>query len=158
MDLGIFAGDPRIRHNPDGLHIPRRHTSIIISEDGTHGAVFRDLTDLPDFAGTVEQCLAFVLGEPHQVGPDGITGWMHTDGRVYQHDPATTGMIPAGTLGVGDVVDWPHLAAFTIAGPAVNRQDELGQWRMAYPVELADGSAVYWHYSADVLVPVRFQD
>lgn len=154
-DLGIFANDPRI-HVDNERQVRVRGGSQVRHHSGERWFLIHH-SGRVDFAGTLEQCLAYALGEPATVGPTGLRDWMHTDGDVYRHDPATTGMRPAGVLQPGDVVDWPHVAAFTVAGPAVSRQDEIGQWSMAFPVELADGTSTFWFYGDDSMVPVRFR-
>jgi hypothetical protein len=160
-DLGIYARDPRIKIvSNDEIRIGRT-VHIETVDDPLHWLLTEQHdaeTPRHTFAGTLEQCLAFTLGEPAEVGPIGMRGWMHTDGRVYHHDPATTGMRPAGTLAPGDVVDWPHLDAFTITDAAVNRRDELGEWRMAYPIRFPRRRPSFWFFDHDALVPVRFED
>lgn len=156
MDLGIFANDPRAR-----VIYPQRRVragrATIVSTNGERWMVNIDnATDV--FFGTVEQCLAFVLGEPAQVGPTGIRDWLHTDGRIYRHDPATTGMLFANALHTCDVVDWPGQEPFEILGSAQSRKNDLRQWRMAYPIQFTDGLRGWYFYGDDDLVPVRFQD
>lgn len=109
------------------------------------------------YEGTLTRALRYALGAPAKVGPVGFGSWLHTDGREYAHDPATTAMRRAGSLRVGDVVDFPHIAAFEIAGPSEITYDGLGRPFTGYPVRLLNGGFnEFFRYQADDLVPVRF--
>ncbi len=53
---------------------------------------------------SLSRALSYVLGTPAKVGPDGYDGWLHTDGHVYLHDPATSAYVDADRIRVGDVI------------------------------------------------------
>lgn len=105
---------------------------------------------------TLGKALSYALIEPAKVGPLYGGRWLHTDGRTYEHDPATTAMRRAELLHAGDIVDLPDVPAFEIAGAAVPRQDEVGRTRMAFPTIALVGRRSGWlPYRDGDLVPVR---
>lgn len=157
IDLGAYAEDPRAYVDEDG-HIRAGDNRITVGgarchvwAENSRGAGFHA------YAGTLAECLAYALGDPCQVGPVGIGDWLHTDGRTYKHDPATTGMMPADSLRVGDVVDYPHIEAIEILGPAEIIYDDLGRASMGYPARrLGGGFTRHFTYRSGDMVPVRF--
>jgi hypothetical protein len=158
LDLGDYADDPRFRVIDAG-HLQAGDFRIA-SGDGLRWHVWVENEaggGFHAFAGDLIQCLAYTLGEPVEVGPVGIQDWLHTDGRTYRHDPAITGMMPADSLRAGDVVDFPHIEAFEILGPAEIAHDELGLPNMGYPARRINGGFnVRFTYRSGDMAPVRF--
>jgi hypothetical protein len=160
IDLGAYADDPRIQVLADGTiraevdRIRRVADSVSLWHVWSAGS---STVDFSDFTGALPECLAYALGDPCPVGPVGIGDWLHTDGRVYKHNPATTGMKIADYLREGDVVDFPHIDAFVITGPATLVPDDLGRLGMGYPAQwLKSGFSVRFPYRSGDMVPVRF--
>jgi len=155
-DLGDYTGDPRI-HVIDWRTIRAgRDTQLGL---GLGGDRWYARTDDGENVvnGTLAECLVCVLGDPMQVGPVAGGCWLHTDGRIYKHDPATTGMIQQHMLRPGDVVDQPGLPAFEIVQPAAPMLDGLGRWTMAYPVRRLDtGTGATFSPRSGDMIPVRF--
>lgn len=155
LPFGDYASDPRIRVI-DPLEV-RAAGVRITSGNNLRWYVHDDGRGYAGSGGTLAECLERVLGDPAEVGPVGIYDWLHTDGRIYRHDPATTGMIPAENLNPGDVVDFPHLVAFEILGDAEITHNDLGQASMSYPVRRLDRSFdTRFTYRFGDMVPVRF--
>jgi hypothetical protein len=162
LPLGKYAKDPRFQIvKVDGRDAIRTDRVTIIQ--GSYGGF--EVWELADPAAVhpawstrhLSVALRHDLGEPVQVGPVGIQDWMHTDGRTYRHDPAITGMMPADSLRAGDVVDFPHIDAFEILGPAEIAHDELGRPNMGYPARRINGGFnVRFTYRSGDMVPVRF--
>lgn len=161
LPLGPYANDPRIQTvKVDGRDAVRTDRVTITQGAGDYqvwplgdpDAIYPAHTDR-----SLRKALAYDLGDPCKVGPVGISDWLHTDGRTYKHDPATTGMIDAGYLRPGDVVDFPHLPAFEILRPATPMVDGIGQWPMTYPVRRLDNNkaATFSPRSGD-MIPIRF--
>ncbi len=160
LKLGKYATDPRLQIvQVAGLDAIRTSECTIIQ---AHPGFQVWRLDNPNaiFPHHTERVLAaalrFVLGDPAEVGPNGMREWLHTDGRVYRHDPATTGMCDAASLRVGDVVDFPDAEPFEITGPAGHRTDDVGRWPMAYPVRHLRGRTTWFPYRDGDMVPVRF--
>lgn len=166
LPLGKFAKDPRLEIvQVEGKDAVRTSDYTIIpigaASDVPSGyEMWRH--DEPNaiyphqFERTLPRALAYALGDPAKVGPTGLRDWLHTDGRVYLHDPATTGMRPADSLHVGDIVDFPHVEAFEVTGAATSRVDDIGRWGMAYPVRHLKGRTTWFPYRDGDVVPVRF--
>lgn len=162
MNLGRYSRDPRIKITKGVTWNVLIDNTVIETSDGVTWEVLADRTmadfdRTADYTGTLIECIEFVLGDPAQVGPSGFGRWLHTDGRTYSHDPATTGFQPADYLRAGDVVDFPHLDAFEILGPAETQIDGLGQMHMAFPVRRKNGARDWFPYRAGDMVPVRFK-
>jgi hypothetical protein len=160
LPLGKYAKDPRLQIVQIGGHdavrtnrytIIQGETLLELWDPDEPNAIYPQHTEK-----TLARALAFALGDPQKVGPVGISDWLHTDGRVYSHDPATTGMRRAERLRIGDIVDFPHLAAFEITGPAVLIPDSIGRYTMTYPVHRLHGGAASFPFRDNDLVPVRF--
>lgn len=152
--LGPYTNDPRVVPETDHIRVPSRDAEIV-SGNGTRWWV--RIGGQNTMSGTVVKCLEDLLGDPMRVGPAGIREWMHTDGRTYRHDPATTGMIQAGSLHVGDIVDFPHLEAFEILSEQVSTRNELGEWNMAYPVRtMVTRTATTFSPRSEDMIPIRF--
>lgn len=161
LPLGRYAKDPRFRIVEVGHHDAIRTARVTIIKDGDRYQVW-ELADpdaiTPAFTSkSLSRALAYDLGEAQKVGPVGMREWLHTDGRTYRHDPATTGMIGASSLRLGDVVDFPHLEAFEIVGEQVNQPDGIGEWHLGYPVRLVTSGKASWFVPRPGdMVPIRF--
>jgi hypothetical protein len=161
LPLGKYAKDPRFRIvQVDGADAVRTSTATIIQRGKDYQlwlldrptAIYAEYTS-PSLA----KALSYVLGDPAKVGPHGFDTWLHTDGREYAHDPATTGMKPAQRLHVGDVVDFPQIEAFEIVGESEVLYDGLGQGYTAFPVRILKGGFnQMFRYTSNDMVPVRF--
>lgn len=161
LPLGKYAKDPRFTIvKVEGHDAIRTDRVTIIS-----GAAGYQVWPLDDpgalypahTTASLAKALAYDLGDPAKVGPAGMQDWLHTDGRFYAHDPATTGMKSASHLRVGDIVDFPHISAFEITGPAEVSYDGLGRAGMGYPVRrLTGGFPDFFSYRSGDMVPVRF--
>lgn len=161
LPLGKYANDPRLQivkvEKQDAIRTSE--TTIIRSGDRFQVWMLANPNAVtPEFtAPTLTKALAFVLGDPQKVGPVGVDSWLHTDGREYAHDPATTAMRRADRLHVGDVVDFPHLPAFEVTGDSEVLYDRLGAGYTAYPIKILQGGFnEYFRYGYGDLVPVRF--
>jgi hypothetical protein len=155
IDLGPYAGDPRIVAETTYVSVPGRDATIITGNEGRTWWV--RINGENAFSGKLIKVLEDLLGDPMRVGPTGMREWLHTDGRTYRHDPATTAMVDAAQLRPGDIVDFPHLDAFVILGEKINTRSLLGEWHMAHPVRRinTDLEATFSPRSGD-MVPIRF--
>lgn len=155
LNLGPYAKDPRVVVEIDHVNVPGRDARIITSNNGRTWWV--RINGEPRYSGKLLKVLEDLLGDPMRVGPAGMREWLHTDGRLYLHDPATTAMVDAAQLRDGDIVDFPHLDAFVILGEKVNTPDALGQWTMAYPVcRILTGVETTFAPRSGDMVPIRF--
>lgn len=153
--LGRYADDPRVIEEDTYINVPSRNATITTTNGGRTWWVRINGDNV--FSGSLRKVLEDLLGDPMRVGPTGMREWLHTDGRTYRHDPATTGMIAAGALRPGDVVDYPHLDAFVILDEKVNTPTELGEWHMAYPVRrIIGGPETTFSPRSGDMVPIRF--
>jgi hypothetical protein len=154
MNLGRYADDPRIVPGDMQVSIPNRNAEI--TNVGLRRWQLR-IDGENVFSGTLVKVLEDLLGDPMRVGPTGMREWLHTDGRIYRHDPATTAMVDAAQLRPGDIVDFPHLDAFVILDEKVNTVDVLGQWTGAWPVRrIVTGVETTWSPRFGDMVPIRF--
>lgn len=163
LPLGRYAQDPRFQIVKVNKGDAVRTDRVTIIEESAHRYEVWDLAEPTAYAPahvakTLPRALAYDLGDPCKVGPTGISDWLHTDGCIYKHDPATTGMRDAGSLRVDDIVDFPHLTAFRILGLATIVVDELGRQAMAYPIcqPVRGGFNRTFTYRSGDMVPVRF--
>lgn len=164
LPLGRYAKDPRFQIvKVNGQDAIRTDRMTIIRAGGIYAGYEVWQLDEPTAihpaykTRSLPKALAYDLGDPCKVGPTGISDWLHTDGRTYKHDPATTGMRDAGSLRTGDVVDFPHLNAFEVTGPAEIVYDDFGRGGMGYPVRrLPGGFNDTFTYRSGDMIPVRF--
>jgi len=160
LQLGKYAKDPRFEIVQVGGRDAVRTDEYTIVQGDTLFELWRRDDPTAIFPHhtekTLGKALIFVLGDPQKVGPVGMSEWLHTDGRIYLHDPATTGMRAALSLRVGDIVDFPHIEAFEVKGPAAPRTDDIGRWVMAYPVRHLRGRTTWFPVRDGDMVPVRF--
>jgi hypothetical protein len=155
INLGPYARDPRVVAETTYVSVPGRDATIVTTNEGRTWWVRINGQNV--FSGKLIKVLEDLLGDPMHVGPAGMREWLHTDGRLYLHDPATTAMVDAAQLRGGDVVSYPHLDDFVILGEKVNTPDALGQWNMAYPVRRTiTGVETTWAPRSGDMVPIRF--
>jgi hypothetical protein len=103
IDLGPYAIDPRAKARGVAA-VTAGDATLFLASDSIRWAVQPNRESEPCFYGTLVEALEFVLGEPLTVGPTGTGTWLHTDGDLYLHDPATSGYKPADVIRVGDVI------------------------------------------------------
>ncbi len=95
------------------------------------------------------------------VGPDGVGGWVHTDGQIYLHDPSTSAYKRYDEMVPGDVIDWTGRATVEVVrinepytetvGP-LNGRECLAHWCR----RLSDGREGYVPFGPEGKAPVRF--
>lgn len=161
LPLGKYAKDPRFRIvQVAGADAIRTSTATII-QGGRDYQIW--LLDQPTAlypehtTSSLPKALAYLLGDPAKAGPFGFDTWLHTDGREYAHDPATTAMKQAQRLHTGDVVDFPQIEAFEILGESEVLYDGLGQGYTAFPAKILKGGFnQMFRYTSGDMVPVRF--
>lgn len=161
LPLGKYAKDPRFKivkvDDRDAIRTDR--VTILKTDRGFEVWPLNEHNALApaDRFRHLSQALAYDLGDPAKVGPTGMREWLHTDGRTYRHDPATTGMIEASSLHIGDVVDFPHVFAFEILGPAAPVTNDIGQMVMGYLARKLDGGhQITFSPRSGDMIPIRF--
>jgi hypothetical protein len=111
------------------------------------------------FSGTLPKALDFLLIEPHQVGPDNMGGWLHTDGRTYLYDPATSGYRNASALKVGDVIAYAGRPDTIVLRTGEPCRDTFDRPLMGHWCRRADTGEEGWMpYGHDGMFPVRFDN
>ncbi len=109
-DLGPYRNDPRVKVRSEQL-IETTHGPEI-RMGGEFFRVWMHGHDAPVYeTRSLRGALRYVLGAVRKVGPDGMGGWLHTDGYTYLHDPATSGYKSVDQIRIGDVIAWaahPH--------------------------------------------------
>ncbi len=103
-DLGPYRNDPRVKVRTD-VRIESTNGPTIRQHSGSWRVYVHDQNE-HIHAGTLLGCLRYVFGAVQKVGPNGMGGWLHTDGETYLHDPATSAYKEADRIKVGDVIAW----------------------------------------------------
>lgn len=112
-DLGPYRNDPRIKVRSEKL-IETTNGPEIREHAGSWRVYPHGYTE-PAKVGTLLACLRYTLGAVQKVGPNGMGGWLHTDGETYLHDPATSAFKDADRIKAGDVIAWAaHPAAVVL--------------------------------------------
>lgn len=160
LPLGKWAKDPRFEIVQVGGRDAIRTDDYTIVQGEKIFELWRRDDPNAIFPHHTEKALAkalsYALGDPMKVGPLFGGRWLHTDGRTYEHDPATTAMRRASFLHEGDIVDFPGIEPFKIVGPAEQQQDEFGRMGMGFPTRGLDNRRAGWlPYRDGDLVPVR---
>lgn len=148
--------------HPDELLSRRQLKTVTVKSCRTRGWVHREETagGVALWSVTTEGRLAAGVSP---VGPDGVGGWYHTDGKVYLHDPATSAYKRYDEMVPGDVIDWTGRATVEVlrvnepytetAGPLAGRQC-LAHWCR----RLSDGKEGYVPFGPAGMAPVRLAE
>jgi hypothetical protein len=104
--------------------------------------------------------IAAAATEPVKVGPDGMGGWVHTDGLTYLHDPATSTYKSYDEMRPGDIIDWtgrPAVEVVRTGEPYVEKVGPLAgrRGRAHWCRRLDTGKEGYVPYGPDGQAPVR---
>lgn len=103
LDLGPYRNDPRVK--PRTANLIETTNGPEIRVNGENYEVWTYGNDAPaHVTKSLRGALKYVLGAVRKVGPDGMGGWMHTDGYTYLHDPATSGYRIVDLIRPGDVI------------------------------------------------------
>lgn len=157
MQLGRYTKDPRIQVIDPDRELVTVHGDKLSARNVKTWAVRQAGEDEIVFTGRLSMALDFLLIEPHQVGPDNMGGWLHTDGRTYLHDPATSGYRHADTLKVGDVIAYAGRPDTIVLRTSEPYRDPFGRPLLGHWCRNADTGAEGWMpFGHDGMFPVRF--
>lgn len=106
-DLGPYRNDPRVKvcDNEFSDVLIKTTNGPEIRINGEFYEVWPHGYTAPAHeTKSLRGALRYVLGAVQKVGPNGMGGWLHTDGYTYLHDPATSGYKTVDQIRVGDVI------------------------------------------------------
>jgi hypothetical protein len=150
--LGRYRDDVQLCTGGSNGHEPHPHADGASCFGGFHG--------LGDRYWVYQVAAAQVAERARPVGSDGCGGWVHTDGKTYLHDPATSAYKRFDEMTPGDVIAWAGRPAVEVLrvgepytetpGPLAGREHHAHWCR-----RLDNGQEGYVPYGPGGEAPVR---
>jgi hypothetical protein len=150
--LGRYRDDVQLCTGGSNGHEPHPHADGASCFGGFHG--------LGDRYWVYQVAAAQVAERARPVGSDGCGGWVHTDGKTYLHDPATSAYKRFDEMTPGDVIAWagrPTVEVLRVGEPYTETPGPLAgrEHHAHWCRRLDNGQEGYVPYGPGGEAPVR---